>query len=381
MIYFDNSATTKPYPEVLEVFQKASGRYFANPSSPHALGAEAERLMIQTRKKIAEQMEAKEREIIFTSGGTEGNNLAIKGIALQHQTRGRHIITSSVEHPSVIEAFKGLEQLGFEVTYVEVDRHGYVDPVEIEKEIRKDTILISIMSVNNELGTIQPIKEIADITSRFPKAYFHVDHVQGQGKTPLSLKKAKVDLFTVSGHKIHGFKGTGVLFVREGIKLFPLFHGGGHEMNLRSGTENLPGMIAFSKALQLINIKQNEEVNELRNLRNYLFTKLQHLDGVVINSPEDGAPHILNLSVPGIKPEVMVHALAEDEIYISTKSACSSKHPDRSAVLQACGVSEEVMVSALRISLSYQNNRSEADAFIKSFKRTVDYLKGKGDKS
>ncbi|MCP3025385.1 cysteine desulfurase family protein [Halobacillus sp. A5] len=375
MIYFDNSATTRPFPEVLEVFEKVADQYYANPSSPHTLGAEAERLMIQTRLKIAEQLEVNAHEIIFTSGGTEGNNLAIKGAALEHQNRGRHLITSSVEHPSVIEAFRGLEQLGFEVTYLDVDRYGCVDPADVEKAIRDDTILVSVMSVNNELGTVQPIKEIAKITSGYPKVYLHVDHVQGMGKVPLAMNEVPIDLLTLSGHKLHGLKGTGVLVVRDGIKLFPLFHGGGHEINLRSGTENLPGMVAFNKALRLVKEKEKGRVKELYNLRTELISKLKQMDEVVINSPKKGAPHIVNISVPGIKPEVMVHLLAESGIYISTKSACSSKHPDRSAVLQACGVEEEIMNSALRISLSYQNDLSEVDKFIEAFKRSINYLK------
>ncbi|GGF06050.1 aminotransferase V [Halobacillus andaensis] len=380
MIYFDNSATTRPFPEVIDVFQKVAHQYFANPSSPHYLGAEAERLLEHTRKKIAEQLKVQPNEVIFTSGGTEGNNLAIKGIALEHQGRGKHMITSQIEHPSVIEAFKGLERLGFEVTYVNVDRYGYVDPEAIEKEIREDTILISTMSVNNELGTIQPIEEIAKMAKRYPKLYLHVDHVQGVGKVPLSLKQIPIDLLTVSGHKIHGLNGTGVLFVRGGIKLFPLFHGGGHENNRRSGTENAAGMVAFGKAMRLIAEKERDHVNELKGIREELISQLDQMNDVVINSPQEGAPHILNISVPGVKPEVMVHALAEKEIFISTKSACSSKQPDVSSVLQACHLAEDVTTSALRISLSYQNDRSEVEPFMTSFKQTVHYLKGKGEK-
>ncbi|MFG6148262.1 cysteine desulfurase family protein [Halobacillus sp. B23F22_1] len=380
MIYFDNSATTRPFPEVIDVFKKAAAQYFANPSSPHYLGAEAERLLEHTRKKIAEQLKVKSNEVIFTSGGTEGNNLAIKGIALEHQGRGRHVITTQVEHPSVIEALKGLERLGFEVTYIHVDRYGYVNPLDIEREIRDDTILISVMSVNNELGTIQPIEEIAKIAKRHPKLYLHVDHVQGVGKVPLSLEEISIDLLTVSGHKIHGLNGTGVLFVREGIKLFPLFHGGGHENNRRSGTENVAGMVAFGKAMRLIAEKERDHVNDLKGIREELISRLEQMNEVIVNSPQEGAPHILNISVPGVKPEVMVHALAEKEIFISTKSACSSKRPDVSSVLQACNLREHVTTSALRISLSYQNDRSEVEPFMKSFQQAVHYLKGKGEK-
>ncbi|MFC7061521.1 cysteine desulfurase family protein [Halobacillus seohaensis] len=377
MIYFDNSATTLPLPEVLETYHKVNEQFFANPSSLHHLGSNAERLMDRTRQSIAQQLEVESGEIVFTSGGTEGNNLAIKGIALEHQSRGKHMITSQTEHPSVLEAFRGLEQLGFEITYVNVDDKGKVNPADIKRYIRYDTILISIMSVNNELGTIQPIEEIGQIASQYPKLYFHVDHVQGIGKIPLSLKRAKVDLCTLSGHKIHGLKGTGVLMVRQGIRIFPLFHGGGHEGNKRSGTENLPGMVAFAKALRLIKEKESNHMGGLKSIYHYFIEKLRDIDEIVINSSPEGAPHIINVSVPGVKPEVMIHVLADKEIFISSKSACSSKQPDVSSVLKACKLEQSVTTSALRISLSYQNTQVEVDQFINEFIKAVRYLKDK----
>ncbi|MCP3033525.1 cysteine desulfurase [Halobacillus sp. A1] len=374
MIYFDNSATTKPFEEVMTAYQKAATQFFANPSSLHYLGSDAERLLMRTRQAVAEQLRIETEEVIFTSGGTESNNLAIKGIAFQHQTRGKHLITSSVEHPSVLEVFKELEQNGFEVSYASVDHSGKVDPEEIKSLIRKDTILISIMSVNNELGTIQPLEEIGDIAGMYPKVLFHADHVQGIGKVPLSLKKAKVDLCSISGHKIHGLKGTGILYVRKGVLLSPLFHGGGHEANRRSGTENLPGMVAFAKALRMIKEKEKKQLNELIHLRHHLINQLNVMEQVIVNSPLSGAPHIINVSVPGIKPEVMIHALAKKNIFVSAKSACSSKQPDVSSVLKACNLKESVTKSAIRISLSYSNTIEEADLFLKEFNSAIRYL-------
>ncbi|WP_173915833.1 cysteine desulfurase family protein [Halobacillus sp. Marseille-Q1614] len=376
MIYFDNSATTQPHTEVLQSYQQAAARYFANPSSVHQLGLEAERLMEKTREAIAHRLAVLPEEIVYTSGGTESNNMAIKGIAFQHRTRGRHLITSKIEHPSVLEAFRALEQLGFEVTYVNVDSEGHVDPEEIRQAIRKDTILISIMSVNNELGTVQPIKDIGEIAREHPKLFFHVDHVQGVGKVPLPFKDCHIDLCSLSGHKIHGVKGTGMLYARKEIRLFPLLHGGGHEDNRRSGTENLPGMVAFAKALRLIQEQEEDHLADLLTIRNFLRKKLDSMDPVTINSPEKGSPHILNISIPGLKPEVVVHALAERGIFVSTKSACSSKEPDVSAVLKACNLNPAVTTSALRISLSYQNTVKEAETFIKELKDIIRYLKG-----
>lgn len=376
MIYFDNSATTVPDPSVLETFQKVSKKYFGNPSSLHILGAEAESLFIRSRMQIANLLNVKTKEIVFTSGGTEGNNLAIKGIALQHQKRGKHIITSKVEHSSVYEACRSLEALGFDVTYLSVDSYGRIDPQAVEEAIREDTILISIMHVNNELGTIQPIYEIGEIANRHPKLFFHVDDVQGFSKVPIDLKEAKIDLCTYSGHKVNGLKGTGVLYVREHTKLFPLFHGGGQEDGIRSGTENLPGAISLAKAFRLAKEKERKYLKDLQTLRNYFVEHLTNIDGVLINSPKDNsAPHIINISVPNTKPEIIIHTLGEKGIFISTKSACSSKDEDENRVLDACGHPLERSQTALRISLSYENTKKEIDTFLDVFSEIVKDLK------
>ncbi len=364
MIYLDNSATTKPYPEVVDTFQKVAEQYYANPSSIHSFGSEAERLLLQSKKQAAQLLKIAAEEVIFTSGGTEGNNIAIKGIALEHQNRGKHIITSQVEHPSVLEACASLEKLGFEVTYLPVTEAGEVRLEDVKESIRQDTILLSLMSVNNELGTIQPIYEIGQVVKLHPKLFFHVDHVQGLGKLELDFYECGIDLCTMSGHKIHGLNGTGALFIKKGTRLFPLHHGGGQEGAYRAGTENLPGIVSFVKALRLILEKKQTELSTLKNLNRRLREGLAQNRFVIINSPKDAAPHIVNVSVPGFKPEVVIHALGEKNIFISTMSACSSKRADESAVLAACRLREDRTTSALRISLSYHTTQKEIDIFV-----------------
>ncbi|QTN00090.1 aminotransferase class V-fold PLP-dependent enzyme [Sediminibacillus dalangtanensis] len=371
MIYLDNSATTKPYQEVIDSFTQVSEKYYGNPSSIHRTGAEAEKLLLRARQQAAELLHVKEEEIVFTSGGTEGNNTAIKGIALAHQNRGRHIITSQVEHPSVLEACRGLEELGFSITYLPVNNQGLIDPAAVEAAITEETILISIMHVNNELGTIQPIEEIGKIAKQYPKLHFHVDHVQGFGKVPLSLPNSGIDLCTISGHKIHGLKGTGLLFSKKGTHLFPLMHGGGQEQSIRSGTENLAGTVSLVKAVRLILEEQKKQKKHLLEMKERLWTCLDKMKQVSINSPAGHAPHIINLSVPGYKPEVLIHALSEKGYYISTKSACSSKNQDVSSVLAACGKPEAISSSALRISLSYHTQQQEIEGFCKALDETL----------
>lgn len=376
MIYFDNSATTVPDPEVIQTYNKVAKDFFGNPSSLHILGAEAENLFIRSRMQIADILQVKSNEIIFTSGGTEGNNLAIKGIALKYQSRGKHIITTEVEHASVYEACRSLEELGFDITFLPVDDKGFVDPKKVEEAIRTDTILISIMHVNNELGSIQPIHEIGQIAKKHPKLFFHVDDVQGFSKVNLNVKEAQVDLCTYSAHKVNGLKGTGILYVRENIKLYPLFHGGGQESQIRSGTENLPGAIALARAFRLAKEKERANLTHLRELREAFAKELELISGVVLNSPmKNVAPHIINISVPHTKPEVIIHTLGEQGIFISTKSACSSREEDENRVLDACGHSKERAATALRISLSYESTKSEIDEFIRVFTEVVKNLK------
>ncbi|WP_318842371.1 cysteine desulfurase family protein [Virgibacillus alimentarius] len=274
MIYLDNSATTKPNPAVLESYRHISEMMFANPSSIHQFGGESEKLLFKAKDQASYLLGVSRGEIIFTSGGTEGNNLAIKGIALKHQKRGKHIITSTIEHPSVYNTCNSLESLGFEITYLPVNEKGEVSTKELKSAIRNDTILISIMHVNNELGTIQPIEEISQIAKKHPKLFLHVDGVQGLGKVPLSLDNSGIDLCTFSGHKIHGLKGTGILYVKNGTTLFPLFHGGNQESGIRSGTENLAGSVSLVKALRLMKEREKKRTGGLIRYTSELTKKI-----------------------------------------------------------------------------------------------------------
>ena len=376
MIYLDNSATTKPLPEVMDSFVKVSKEYFGNPSSLHGIGGQAEKLLSQARSQVTQLLSVKQKEIYFTSGGTEGNNLAIKGIAFAYKDRGKHLITTTIEHASVRESFKQLESMGFEVTEIPVDSNGRVHVVDIEKAIRPDTILVSVIHVNNEVGTIQPIEEIGQLLKKHPKILFHVDHVQGIGKVPLDLNESHVDLCTISAHKFHGLKGNGLLFVRDGVMIHPLFTGGSQEGKVRSGTENVAGVVCMSKALRLILDKLQTELEQLRKVSNELRKGLEKIDGIVINTPEKfAAPHILNFSVPHVKSEVFVHALEEKDIFVSTTSACSSKQKTISNTLVAMGIPEERAGSAIRVSLSYYNTLDEVKKVLSAVEQTVEGLR------
>ena len=376
MIYLDNSATTKPHPDVLHSFQQVSTSFYANPSSIHPLGGEAEQLLLTAKKQAAKILRVLPEEIIFTASGTEGNNLAIKGVALEHQKRGKHIITTIIEHPSVYNTCLALEKLGFEITYIPVNQDGIVSPEMIEQAIRDDTILISVMHVNNEIGSIQPVQEIGERLRKYPKVIFHVDDVQGFGKVPLNIKESHIDLYTISAHKIHGLKGNGILYKQSRVSLFPLFHGGEQGEGFRAGTENVAGAVSMTKAMRLIKEKEKEKNRYLFQLHQLLRQELEKIEGVFINTPKNAAPHIMNFSLPGLKPEVLIHALANEEIYISTKSACSSKHSDYSRIVAACGKDDENATSALRVSLSYEQTKEEIDTFIHTMKRIITKLRG-----
>ncbi|MDQ0221085.1 cysteine desulfurase [Peribacillus cavernae] len=374
MIYFDNSATTKPYPEVIDSFITVSTEYFGNPSSIHGIGARAENLLLQARKQIAELLEVKSSEIYFTSGGTEGNNLAIKGAAHANSGKGKHIITTAIEHASVMDACMYLQDTGYEITYLPVNETGKINLDDLKKAIRKDTILVSAMHVNNETGAIQPIEKMGEILSGFHNILFHVDHVQGVGKVPLDLKRTGVDLCTISGHKFHGLKGTGAIYIREGVKVSPLFSGGSQESKIRSGTENVAGAVALAKALRIAMEKLQTDIDKLRTIREIIWNGLQHIEGVEVNSPNDGAPHIVNFSIPGVKSEVFVHSLEEEDLFVSTTSACSSKKKSPSKTVMAMFADLVRAESVIRISLSYQNEPEEAEMAIELIRETINKL-------
>ncbi|MFJ5965261.1 cysteine desulfurase family protein [Bacillus sp. NPDC093026] len=379
MIYLDNSATTKPYPEVLHVYQQVSERFFGNPSSLHQLGIDANRLLSETRKQMLQYVGLKQHEIIFTSGATEANNIAIKGAALAKMNRGKHIVTSTIEHPSVIESFKQLKALfGFDISYIHVNNHGHLDLTSLKEVLRPDTVLVSIMHVNNETGAIQPIEEAGKIIREYAKnALFHVDGVQGMGKVELNKQQIDIDLLTMSGHKIHGLKGTGALFFKKGTVLTPLFTGGEQEFGIRSGTENPAGAVSLVKAVKQSFEKLEKHRNEMLLLKTKLLDQLAEIDGVVINTPNmQSAPHIVNFSVPGIQIEVLLHMLEEEGIFVSTTSACSAKKKEPSRVLLAMGKSEEVAKSSMRISLTYGQGPELVSHVITSITQSVKKLKG-----
>lgn len=375
MIYLDNSATTRPYPEVVESYAKAAQQFFGNPSSVHKPGIQAEQLLRQARKQISSLLGVKPGELIFTSGGTEGNNTAIKGIAYTYRSRGKHIITTSIEHPSVTNVCEQLKKDGFDITYLPVDEHGRVKISDIKQAIRDDTILVSIMHVNNEVGTIQPIEEIGQLLQNYPKIFFHVDQVQGVTKVPLDYYQANVDLATISAHKFHGLKGTGVLFVREGIRFDPLLSGGGQENNFRSGTENTAGIVAMAKALRLAMEASERKIKRMKEIQNYFFTELKKIPEVRVNTPLSFcAPHIINFSVPGFKTEVLITALSERGVYVSTTSACSVQRNEPSKTLLAMGLSEDLASSSVRISLSFENTLEEAQTAMQAIRECIDEL-------
>lgn len=376
MIYLDNSATTKPFPEVVDSFVTVATKYFGNPSSLHELGMKAERLLTQAREQIAAALGVKPNEIIFTSGGTEANNFAIKGVALQYRHRGNHIITTAIEHPSVSEPCQQLEQLGFEVTYLPVNENGIVTVEKVKKALRDDTILVSIMHVNNEVGSIQPVEEIGALLARYPKTIFHVDRVQGISKVPLDMKKARIDLCTMSAHKFHGLRGAGILYVRQGIQLSPLLAGGGQEMQFRSGTENVPAIVAMAKALRMSLEKYDKQIDYLLEVKQAWFNELKTIPSIQINTPfAHSAPHIINFSLNGIKPEVFVHELEKRDIFVSTTSACSSKKKTPSKTLLAMGADDKRAESGIRISLSFENTLEEIPTAIAAMKEAIEKLR------
>lgn len=361
LIYLDNSATTKTDPEVIRVIADVMENVYANPASLHGFGGKAERLVEQARKVIAKELGCEPNEIIFTSGGTESNNLAIKGIASAYQGRGKHIITSMVEHPAVFDVCQHLEQKGWSVTYLPVDEHGRVDPDQLERAITDETVLVSIMHVNNEVGAIQPIFEIGKRLKKYPKVFFHVDAVQSFGKLPLNVKEANIDLLSLSGHKFHGPKGIGCLYVRKSVQLTPLFHGGGQEQQIRSGTLNVPGIAGLAKAIVLAQQKRHL-VDRMQQWKERFLAEIQEIPMVRVNgdvTSDGAAPYIISLSFPGLKAEVIVHALEERGIYVSSKSACSSKLAKPSRVLKAMGRTDAEALGSIRISLGYFSSEDD----------------------
>lgn len=374
MIYFDNAATTIPYGEVLKTYQEVATKIYGNPSSLHQLGTNASRILEASRKQIADLLSVKPEEIFFTSGGTESDNWAIKGIAFEKATFGKHIIISAIEHPAVSESAKWLRTQGFEVSCAPVTAQGVVDVDALATLIRPDTILISIMAVNNEMGAIQPIKAISHLLASQPTITFHVDAVQAIGKISVSdYMTNRVDLASFSGHKFHGVRGVGFLYKKAGKRLNPLLTGGGQEQELRSTTENVAGIASMAKALRIVTEKQVKVLPKLIAMRDVIYKALSAYPDVTIFSCQEGfAPNILTFGIRGVRGEVIVHAFEKHEIYISTTSACSSKAGKPAGSLVAMGVPVKAAQTAVRISLDDDNDMGQVEQFLTIFKQIYD---------
>ena len=371
MIYFDNAATTQVYPDVLKTYTEVASKIWGNPSSLHSLGSQANRILEASRKQIAELLGKKSSEIFFTSGGTEGDNWVIKGVAFERAHLGKHIIVSSIEHPAVKESALWLRNQGFEVELAPITRDGFVDVEKLADLIRPETILISIMAANNEIGSIQPIKDISDLLEKHPTVSFHVDAVQAIGKMPLEdFLTERVDFATFSGHKFHSVRGVGFIFAKEGKKISPLLTGGGQESDKRSTTENVAGIAATAKALRLVLDQFEAGQHRLLAMKKIILEELSTYPDVTIFSQMEGfLPNILTFGIKNIRGEVTVHAFEDHQIYISTTSACSSKAGKPAGTLLAMGIPQKLAQTAVRISLDQENDMSQVEQFLTIFKQ------------
>lgn len=370
MIYFDNSATTKPYPEALATYTEVATRIWGNPSSLHNLGSQATRILEASRKQIAELIGKKAEEIYFTSGGTEGDNWILKGVAFEKAPYGKHIIVSDIEHPAIKESAAWLKTQGFEVDYAPVDACGFVKVDALVSLLRPDTTLVSVMAVNNEIGSIQPIHDIAALLEDRPTISFHVDAVQALAKVATEVYlPERVDFATFSSHKFHGLRGVGFVYIKEGKKITPLLTGGGQEKEMRSTTENVAGIAATAKALRLAMENQEVFASKTQQLKEVIRKELANYPDVTIFSGEDHfAPHILTFGIKGVRGEVVVHAFEEFDIYISTTSACSSKAGKPAGTLIAMGVDKSIAQTAVRLSIDTENDMSQVEQFLTKFK-------------
>ena len=376
-IYLDNSATTRPYREVVDEIIKYTESEYGNPSSLHRMGMSAEKAVKEARRTIARTLQVKEEEIIFTSGGTEADNMAIFGAAQARKRRGNKIITSKVEHPAVLESCKRLEQLGFDVVYIDVDSDGVINLQSLEDALDDHTILISVMHVNNEVGSIQPLDEIGKLKKDYEKKHsadiiFHTDAVQSYGKMPICFYHGMIDLMTLSGHKIHGPKGIGALYVRKDLSVQPYLYGGGQERQMRSGTENVPGIAGFGKAAEMIHKDQQKRIESINHVKTYLMEGIvSEISDIRLNSTEEGVSSILNVSFLGTRGEVLLHTLEQSSIYVSTGSACSSNKKGQSHVLKAMGLSDKEIEGAIRFSFCEFNTIEEMDDVLVHLKNAV----------
>ena len=373
-IYFDNGATTRAFPEVREMMDKVLEEEYGNPSSRHGKGLTAEHHLKKTREIIAKSLRVDQKEIFFTSGGTESNNLALIGTALANQRAGKHIISSTIEHASVYNPLFFLEEMGFEVTFVPVDEHGILRRDKLKEAIREDTILVSVMAVNNEIGSVMPMEEIGKLIKELnPKTLYHADCVQAYGKMKLFPRRWKVDMMSISGHKIHGPKGSGALYVRNGVKIKPILYGGNQEQGLRSGTENVPAIAGLGVAAQKIYEDHEERIAHLRRIKEYFLEKVMELPDTENHSGD--APHIASVTFLGVRSEVLLHALEDKGICVSAGSACSSNKPAVSGTLKGIGLKKEEYESTLRFTFSCYNTIEEVDFAIEELSKLLPMLR------
>lgn len=376
--YLDNSATTKCFEEVTDIMCQVMKMDYGNPSSMHKKGFEAEKYMKEAKEIIAKNMKVTEKEIIFTSGGTESNNLAIIGTAMANKRSGMHIITSEIEHPSVTNPMKYLEEWGFRVTYLPVDEKGVLCLNKLEEAIGEDTILVSLMYVNNEIGSVFPIEEIGRMIKKKNKStLFHVDAIQAFGKYRIKPKTMGIDLLSVSAHKIHGPKGVGFLYVNEKVKIRPILYGGEQQRGMRSGTENVPGIAGLGKAIELIYKDSERKIEHLYQCKEEFIKGITGFSDVFLNGPEgrEGAPHIVSVSFLGVRSEVLLHSLEEKGIYVSSGSACASNKPAISHTLKAVRVKKELLDSTIRFSFSVETTKPEIEYCINALKDIVPQLR------
>lgn len=363
-VYLDNSATTRCFPEVAELMKQIMCEDYGNPSSLHRKGVQAENHLRTAKETIARIMKVNEKELLFTSGGTESDNLALLGASHANCRSGKHLITTSVEHPAILQTMKQLEGEGFRVTYLPVDETGCIRLEDLQRAITGETILVSIMHTNNEVGALQPVAEAGALIKKInPRILFHVDAVQGFGKSRIYPKKMNIDMLSVSGHKIHGPKGVGFLYVDSHVKLRPIAYGGGQQGGMRSGTENVPGIAGIAKASELMYGSFDQDTAKLYELKSRFIRGVRQIDDVIVNGPEtmDGAPHIVSVSFEGVRSEVLLHSLEDRGIYVSAGSACSAHKPQPSATLQAMGVPKELLSSTIRFSFSIFTTQEEID--------------------
>ena len=376
MIYFDNSATTKAHKEILDTFVTVNEKFWANPASIHEFGHHTNELLQSARMQISEVLKTSKDKIYFTSGGTESNNLAIFGLSQKYIKRGNHILISAIEHPSVLEAAHMLSKQGFDVEFIPVTKEGYISLEKVEELLRDDTVLVSIMHVNNETGSIQAINEIADMIKTNSRAVFHMDAVQSFGKMRVDFEHLNVDAITISSHKIHGLKGSGLLALRESIEIAPILYGGGQESGIRSGTTPVPLAVSTAKAVRLANDHLDATVHAMESMKKEITSFLQSFPYIKIISPEISAPHIVSFSVRGIKGEVLINALQEEGIIVSTSSACSSRQTKTSHVLQAMHIEDDYIKGVIRISFSGTNTLDEVKQFKQIFIKVMHVIKG-----